>query len=414
MTAVDTRPDIYSPERYRDGPPHDVFARLRRTDPVYWQEIPGQAGYWAVLKHADVAHVARHPEIFSASEGGVMLEDAGPESLARQRQMLLAMDPPQHRVYRQPLVPHFSQRVVAGIETQIREVCKNVLAGVADRQGSVDFVREVASHVPTRIIGSLFGLPEDEWERLHRLAELANRGQDAESDPETARDLERYGDPSAAIAMQGYQHAARRRSEVKAGAPPAEDLTSVILFGDFAGHRFTDADFGGFFVQLFVAGNDTTQTMLSSGVHALLRHPEQLAQLRAEPSLIPGAVEEILRWANPLHYFRRTALVDTELRDQRIRAGDKVAMYYTSANRDEAVFDAPDQFDVTRTPNRHLSFGIAEHFCLGVHLARLEGRVFFEELLSAFPTIESAAEPRRVRSNLNNALNSLPVHFASS
>jgi cytochrome P450 len=173
----------------------------------------------------------------------------------------------------------------------------------------------------------------------------------------------------------------------------------------------TDVEFGSFFVQLVTAGNDTTKTMLASGLLALLQHPEQLEALRGDRSLIPGAVEEILRWANPLHYFRRTATADAELRGRRIAAGDKVAMIYTSANRDEDVFDDPHRFDIRREPNPHLSFGIGEHFCLGAHLARLEGRVFFEELLDTFPSIELTGEPRRTRSNLNNALKELPVRL---
>jgi cytochrome P450 len=173
----------------------------------------------------------------------------------------------------------------------------------------------------------------------------------------------------------------------------------------------TDVDFGSFFVQIVTAGNDTTKSMLSSGLWALLQHPEQLQELRENPALIPGAVEEVLRWANPLHYFRRTATQDTELSGVQIAAGDKVVMYYTSANRDEAVFDDPNAFNIHRNPNPHLSFGIAEHFCLGVHLARLEGRVFFTELLSSFGKIELAGEPVRVRSNLNNGLKRLPVRL---
>ena len=166
----------------------------------------------------------------------------------------------------------------------------------------------------------------------------------------------------------------------------------------------TDVDFGSFFVQLVTAGNDTTKTMLSSGLLALLQHPEAMAEVRADPALIPGMVEEVLRWANPLHYFRRTATADTELSGVAIARGDKVSMCYTAANRDPAVFADPHRFDIHRDPNPHLSFGIGEHFCLGVHLARLEGRVFFEELLSSFGTIELTGEPVRVRSNLNNAL----------
>jgi cytochrome P450 len=209
------------------------------------------------------------------------------------------------------------------------------------------------------------------------------------------------------MAMYAMAFAARRRTE-----PVRPDLTSLILGSAFGGARMTDVDFGSFFVQLVTAGNDTTKTMLSSGLLALLQHPAQLEELRGDPSLIPGALEEMLRWANPLHYFRRTVTADTELRGVALRPGDKVAMMYTSANRDEEVFEDPHRFDIHRRPNPHLSFGIAEHFCLGVHLARLEGRVFFEELLGAFPTIELTGSPRRTRSNLNNALKELPVRLS--
>jgi cytochrome P450 len=167
--------------------------------------------------------------------------------------------------------------------------------------------------------------------------------------------------------------------------------------------------FASLFVQLVTAGQDTTATLISGGLLELMRNPDQLDKLRADHSLIPTAVEEMLRYVNPLHYFRRTAIKDTELLGTTIRTGDKVAMYYTSANRDEAVFADPETFDITRSPNKHLSFGIAEHFCIGAHLARLEARVFFEELLSTYESIELAGDPTRLRSNLNNALRSLPV-----
>jgi cytochrome P450 len=185
----------------------------------------------------------------------------------------------------------------------------------------------------------------------------------------------------------------------------------MILGTEFGGHLMDDFEFASFFVQLVTAGNDTTKTMLSSGILALLTHPDQLREVREDRALIPGAVEEILRWANPLHYFRRTAMAETTLHNVTISPGDKVAMYYTSANRDEELFDDSQHFDIHRSPNPHLAFGIAEHFCLGVHLARLEGRVFFEELLSRFSEIELVGEPVRVRSNLNNAYKKLPVRM---
>jgi cytochrome P450 len=394
--------DLYDPDTYVAGPPHEAFAELRRTQPVCFQEMPGEAGYWMVLKHADVVHVAREPGIFSASAGGVVLENLAPEQLEMMRNMLLAMDPPRHVDYRRPIAPRFKARVIAAMEPRIRAICRDIMATAAARR-EVEFVHDVTSALPSRVIGRLMGLPAEDLPMIHRLAEMNTSGQD--SDYASPGDV-----PQGTIdmAMYAIQFAAQRRKE-----PPRADLTTLLLETEFNGRHMTDVDFGSFFVQLVTAGNDTTKTMLASGLLTLLRHPEQLALLRADPSLVPGAVEEILRYANPLHYFRRTATLDTVLHDVEIRAGDKVAMVYTSANRDEDVFDDPQRFDVRRNPNPHLSFGIAEHFCLGVHLARLEGRVFFEELLATFPSIELTGEPVRVRSNLNNALKALPVRLGA-
>lgn len=392
--------DIYSPDIYVDGPPHETFSRLRREHPVCWQEVPGQAGYWAVLRHADVVEVARHPEVFSASEGGVVLEDLAEASLEAMRDMLLAMDPPRHTAYRKPVAPEFKARVIGRMDEQIRAIT----AGVLDRFGGgseVEFVHEVCAHLPSAVVGRLLGLPREDWPRVHALAERNSGGQD----PDIAEESER-GSSSVEMAVYAMGFAARRRT-----MPLQEDLTDVLLGSCFDGRLMTDVDFGRFFVQLVTAGNDTTRTMLSSGLLALLAHPDQMESVRRHREAIPAMVEEVLRWANPLHYFRRTAVVDTRIAGQPIAAGDKVAMVYTSANRDEAVFDDPQTFDIARSPNPHLSFGIGSHFCLGVHLARLEGRVFFEELLARFGRIELAGEPRRQRSNLNNALKSLPVRL---
>jgi cytochrome P450 len=397
--------DLYDPDAYIAAPPHEIFAELRRTQPVYFQEMSGEPGYWAVLKHTDVVHVAREPLLFSASDGGVMLENLEPAQLDMMRNMLLAMDPPRHVDYRRPIAPRFKARVIANMEGQIRGICREIMANAGD-MGDVEFVHDVTSSLPSRVIGELMGLPAADLPMIHRLAEMNTSGQDSEyttaQQPET--DIAQV---TIDMAMYAIEFAARRRQE-----EPRADLTTLLLETDFNGHYMTDIDFGSFFVQLVTAGNDTTKTMLSSGLLALIQHPAQLAELRADPSLVPGAVEEILRWANPLHYFRRTATADTELRGVPIKAGAKVAMIYTSANRDEDVFADPQRFDIHRHPNPQLSFGIAEHFCLGVHLARLEGRVFFEELLSTFPSIELTGDPIRVRSNLNNALKVLPVRLA--
>jgi cytochrome P450 len=392
--------NLFDPALYVDGPPHDTFAGLRASEPVAWQELGDGTGCWAVLRHADVVRVARETSVFSASEGGVVLDDLPPETLAMMRNMLLAMDPPRHDDYRQPLAPSFAARVIGAMEEPVRAICGEIMADAADR-GEVEFVHEVAARLPTQVIGRLMGLPAQDWDQIHAWAERNTGGADA--DPGDG------SNPSISMAMYAIEFAACRRSEAR-----RDDLTTLILESSYGGTPMSDIDFGSFFVQLVTAGNDTTKTMLSSGLLALLDHRHALAAMRADPGTIPGAVEEILRWANPLHYFRRTALTDTVLGGAEVKAGDKVAMVYTSANRDEAVFADSQRFDIARAPNPHLSFGIGAHFCLGSHLARLEGRVFFEELLAAFGQIELAGRPARLRSNLNNGLSSLPVSLAVS
>ncbi len=252
------------------------------------------------------------------------------------------------------------------------------------------------------MIGELVGLPGADWDYMHQLTEQMTRSQDPDigiDDPAA-----HMASASAEMVMYAIEFATRRRGE-----PPRQDLTTLMLDNEFAGKRMTDLDFGSYFLQLVVAGNDTTVSLLSSGLLALLRYPDQLAELRADLSLIPGAVEEVLRYANSVHYISRTATADTELRGVAISAGDRVAMYYTSANRDEDMFVDPHHFDIHRSPNPHLAFGIGEHFCLGAQLARLEGKVLFEELLGGFATIELAGEPKWLRSNLINGLKRLPV-----
>jgi cytochrome P450 len=264
----------------------------------------------------------------------------------------------------------------------------------------VEFVHEVAGLLPSQVVGELVGIPREDWPQIRTWAEQATSSQD----PDLAAPESYAQTGMVDMAMYAIQFAATRRSE-----PPREDLASLILAGNFGDGPMSEIEFGSFFVQLVTAGNDTTKTMLSSGLHALLTHPEQLAELREDRSLLPSAVEEILRWANPLHYFRRTATQDASIHGTPVRAGDKVAMWYTSANRDEDVFTDPQRFDIHRHPNPHLSFGLAQHFCLGVHLARLEGRVFLDELLSSFGRIEQTGDAKRIRSNLNNGLKALPV-----
>jgi cytochrome P450 len=310
------------------------------------------------------------------------------------RGMLLAMDPSRHREVRRPVVARLTPKAVSVLAEDVRAICRDIFTEV---DGEIDFVDTVAAKPPTRVIGQVMGLPPEDWDRVHLLAERITRGQD----PEFAVEPGSAGTASQEMGLYAYELAVARQSL----DPAPDDLTTVLLAEHDA------VSFASLFVQLVTAGQDTTATLLSGGLLALLLHPDQLAAVRADPALLPGAVEEMLRYANPLHYFRRTATADCGLSGTSISAGDKVAMYYTSANRDEDVFADAQHFDVRRSPNRHLSFGVAEHFCVGAHLARLEARVFFEELLATYGGVELAGQPKRLRSNLNNALRSLPVRL---
>lgn len=400
--------DIYDPARYGERVPLDEFAFLRREQPVFRQGMPDGTFYWALMKHADVVAVSRNPMLFSAERGGVVLEDLPPEQLEQTKNMLLMMDPPRHTELRGKVYPHFRPAQMQRMQERIREICRQILAVGSDR-GEVEFVHEVAALLPSQVLGELMGIPEEDRASIHRWAELSSGSQDPDVNPDGYASGTSEG--SIEMALYGARYAAERR-----GRPPEDDgdLGALLLATEIDGRPMDDLEFAYFFVQLVTAGNDTTRTMLSSGLLTLLEHPDQLARLRADRSLIPSAVEEILRYANPLHYFRRTAAEDTEIRGQTIAAGDKVAIMYTSVNRDEEVFASPDTFDVGRSPNPHLSFGIGEHFCLGVHLARLEGRVFLEELLDMYASVELTGPPRRQQSNLNNALKSLPVRITAA
>jgi cytochrome P450 len=393
--------ELHSPDWYMGDDVHRVFAELRRTDPIHWQDMPGEPGFWAVLRHADVVYVSRHPDVFSSWLGGVMLEDPDPARLEDTRRMLLVMDPPQHTAYRQPVAPPFAARVIGRMEAQVRVRCRELLAEAGEK-GDVDFCHDLAGPLASETIAEIMGLPHEDTVQIRRWAEIALGGQDQEI-------VDSYeGDASLDMITYAINLAAERRRQ-----PRREDVTALLLESTFEnGIPMSDVEFGSFFFQLVTAGNDTTRTLISSGTEQLILHPDQMRALREDATLVPSAVEEMLRFCNPVHYMRRTATIETELGGRHINAGDKVAVYYTSANRDEEAFANPQGFDIRRSPNPHVSFGIGAHFCLGAHVARLQARLFFEELLAAFSTIELSDLPVKVRSNLTNGYRRMPVRLA--
>lgn len=391
--------DVYDPGAYEAGVPHALFARLRREAPVSWQTLPDGSGYWVLAKHADVLAASADPATFSAWRGGIVIEELPPETLALVRGQLLAMDPPEHGRMRRAVLAGFTPGRVGRMEDWLRERARAVLTAAAATP-RCDAVADLAAPLPLQVICEIVGVPEEDRARV---AALGDRilGRD---DPELGS-AEEATRASVELGTYGFQLALAR----KEGG--GSDLCAALLHARGAAERLSEVEFAGLFVQLVVAGNETTRTLLSGSLLLLHEHPEVWALLAREPGRIPRAVEELLRFVTPVHYFRRTAARDTAIRGVAIREGERVVLLYSSANRDEEVFAGPDRFDPGRHPNPHLAFGFGEHFCLGAKLARLEARVFLEELVARFQGVELTGTPRRMRSNLNNAWKEIPVRL---
>jgi len=391
--------DLSDRRTFLDGPPLEYFAYLRREHPVAWfdHEEPDGPGYWIVTKWDDIMAVERDPETFSSNLGGTMIEPlANGVEL-----MMLNQDPPRHTRLKLLVSRMFTPKHIRSIERSIRVAAKDIVDGVVGK-GSIDLVTEVSAEMPLIVIAELMGIPSEDRGKVF---DWSNRMVGAE-DPE-------YGVNPEMAGMELYAYAeelARRRL-----ADPQEDIVTALLTGEVDGERLDPLEFNLFFMLLAVAGNETTRNLITGGMLALIEHPEQRTRLLADPSLLPSAVEEMLRWVSPVNYFRRTATRDAEIRGVPIRAGEKVTLWYPSANRDEDQFPDPDAFDVGRTPNEHVAFGgRGPHHCLGANLARLEILVMFEELLWRIPDMELAGPVERLQMNLINGIKHMPVTVPAS
>jgi cytochrome P450 len=392
--------DVYNPDNYTRGIPHEQFAWLRENAPVYWHEHPEGYGYWVVTRHADVVAVSRDFKTFSAERGFVMVDDLPADILDMARNQLLGMDPPKHGPLRRAVITRFTSRMLTELEPKVREIARVVMAQV-DEPAEVNFVESLAGDLPTAVICSMLEIPREMWGQIRRWSDL----QTSSTDPDLGGSMEDVNQASVEMGTYGFELAMQRKDT------GGDDLISLLINQEVEGHLVTEAEFASLFVQLTVAGNETTRGLISSGMHELLQRPELLAQLRENPQQLPRAIEEMLRWTCPLHYFRRTATCDTEVAGQPIRAGERVVMMYSSANFDEAAFDDPMNFDISRDPNPHLAFGHGIHLCLGANLARLEARVFFEEFFRHFSSIESVGEPVYIRSNSIHGYKEMPVRL---
>ena len=386
--------DAFQAERY-----HDMFDVLRREAPVHWHPEPDGPGFWAVSRHADLVAVNRDPATFSSAEG-TNIPDLGDDAQVL-KEMLVNMDPPKHTRYRLLVNKGFTPRTMRLLEDHLRGRARAIVDRVCET-GECEFVTEVASELPLQAIAEFLGVPQED---RHKLFDWSNRmiGVD---------DPAYNGDPAdgSAAAAELYIYANTLGAEKR--AVPTDDIVSRLVNAEVDGDQLTDAEFDMFFLLLTVAGNETTRNATSLGVRALMEHPDQYAALQADRDLLGTAIEEMLRWATPVHHFRRIATTDTELGGQAIAAGDKVVIWHASANRDEAVFDEPHRFDVRRDPNEHVAFGGGgPPFCLGANLARMELRLIFTEILDRMPDLEPVGTPEVLRSNFIHGITSMPVRF---
>ena len=394
--------DLANLDTFVEGVPHDMFDLLRRDAPAYFHPEPDGAGFWCIVRYADLQQIS-HDWAHYSSEWGITLHESEESQLEQQRMMMLMMDPPKHTKLRLLVNKGFTPRVVERLHQRIREISVDIVEQVA-AQGHCDFVVDVAAELPLQVIAEMMGVPQAD---RHKVFEWSNRLIGSE-DPEYAVSAEDA--MGAAVEMFNYANdlAADKR------AHPGDDIVSTLLNAEVEGERLTDLEFDMFFELLAVAGNETTRNLISHGMRALIEHPDQQALLLDDPSLLGSAVDEMLRFASPVMYMRRTAQSDLELHGETIKAGDKVALWYIAANHDPDVFENPHRFDVRRTPNDFVAFGGGgPHFCLGSHLAKLEITVLFEELLARVPHAEFTAPVQRLRSNFINGIKHMPVEFSA-
>ncbi len=408
--------NVFDPRIFGRAIPYDALRRLRDTEPVSWQDEhevdgwPAGPGYWAVTRYDDVRHVLRSPADFSSSLGATQIRDADPDDLPFIRRMILNMDPPEQVRLRTLVTGAFTRRRLEHSAQQVRERAVRLLDAVA-ADGACDLPSQVTDEFPLQNLSDLLGVPQADRPWLLRWTNRVIGYQDPEH-AETLTDDEgrpvNPRSPAALADMFAYAQdlAARKRAE------PADDVMTALVDAEVDGRRLTDPELEMFFFLLVIAGNDTVRSALPGGVLALVEHPEAYAALRADPeTLLPGAIEEMLRWHPPVLTFRRTAARDLVLNGREIGRGDKVVVYHVSAHRDERRFTDPDRFDIARAPNEHLAFGQGPHLCLGAHFARLQMRIFLTEFLTRLPEVHLDGAPRRLTSNFINGLTRLPLRW---
>ena len=386
---------------HENGYPFDVWKKLRQEDPIHFVDIDGQDPYWAVTRYHDIAEIQNKPEIFENGPRLVMGRYPSEDDV----QMVINMDPPQHRAYRNIAAKYFMPKGIEWVRRHTEEIVGETLDAAMERNGEVINLQEVlANPIPTSVISAYLGMPRERWgDVIHWTDQIINAEDPrvfAGSDPEATL----YKAMNDMFAVYAEMFEERRKN-------PKEDLLTALLAARINGEPMEDRELYSWCFILTTAGHETTQSAYGLGVHELLKHPDQLARLRANPDMIGRAVEEILRFSAPAVHFCRTPNRDVELHGKTVRAGQPMVMFYPSANRDEEVFDNPDAFNIERQPNRHFAFGVGPHLCLGIHLARLELSVLFRQFLERVEEIEAVGEPERVYTTVTGGYRNFPVRM---
>lgn len=400
MPPDDAGATLVDPSAYADGRLGRACEVLRRESPVHWVDEPGFRPFFALVKYDDVHDVERDSQLFHAAPRYRLIRTEEEAANAGARP-LVGMDPPEHTQYRSVVSDWFHPRSLRTLEDDVRVLAKGAVERMAEQDGVYDFVTDVSMHLPLTVICAMLGIPESDRNLILRLTQMIFGAEDPEYQA-----LAEVGDGAeVGIDFASYfMQVAEDRL-----ATPTEDLSSVLAHARLDGEPLPPGDLLGLFGILATAGHDTTSATMAGGLHALIEHPEQLALLRDDIFRVPTAVEEMIRWVSPVNSFMRTATADSEIRGQKIAEGEAVLLMYSSANRDEDVFDEPDRFDVRRDPNRHLAFGHGAHFCLGAQLARLELRTFFTELIPRLGDIELAGDAQLVKTLFVGGLKHLPI-----
>ena len=391
--------DLLSAASFEGGQPHGQFAWLRQNAPVFFHEEPAGPGFWAVTRHADVWAVDRDWQSYS-SEPTIMITDPMPggQGGLGPYKMMLMMDPPEHTGFRKLIRSEFTEPQAKLRADRIQQLAKQIVDAVAHK-GECDFVAEVAGEMPSFVIAELMGMPLDDGRELYKLTEIIH----------TSPEALPPGAGGQAV-MKMFEYGTKLIAEKR--ARPGDDLASKLLACEVDGRKLADPEFLLFFLLLIDAGGDTTRNLLSGGLLALMERPDQMAWLMADvQGRLPQAREELLRWTSPVIYMRRTAVRDTELGGQTIRAGDKVVMYFGSANRDPEHFDRPDELILSRPENEHIAFGEGPHGCLGKHIARVEIDAMLTEVLTRMKDFELTGEVEWLPSNFISGPKSMPLTF---